>query len=315
MTSSSKCHITNLVATPVTIGPDVNFYFIEFNKKRIGFKFHWDYENSEFVKATKYILKGLILNDKFPMEYLGIDGGILDNEVLEKIVNESMVPHTPQEKINSLLEYLHSIQEYEGATIDIPELNSDILANKLYFKNHQELHFYLFSLRSQNLIEGKTFPINPIIMVDPRLTYQGLGKVIQIQESGRKSNRCFIAMSFSDGNKDLRETLKTAIKNTGYTPIVIDEIHYESHKTINDAIIAEIRKCKFMVAEFTEHKHGVYFEAGFALGLNKPVIYACNQDDFKNTHFDTKHYPHIIYAEHEELRRGLEDKINAWIVK
>ena len=83
--------------------------------------------------------------------------------------------------------------------------------------------------------------------------------------------------------------------------------------TINDALIAEIRKCKFLVADFTQHKHGVYFEAGFALGLKRPVIYLCHQDDFEQTHFDTNHYPHIRYQKLDELAQKLRDKIEAWI--
>lgn len=44
----------------------------------------------------------------------------------------------------------------------------------------------------------------------------------------------------------------------------------QCHITINDAIVREIKKCKFLVADFTQHKHGVYFESG--LGLQRPVI-------------------------------------------
>ena len=84
--------------------------------------------------------------------------------------------------------------------------------------------------------------------------------------------------------------------------------------TINDAMIAEIRKCKFMIADFTDNKHGVYFEAGFGLGLGKQVIYTCLEEHFKNTHFDTKHFPHIIYKNCQSLEESLINRIEAWVL-
>jgi len=78
-------------------------------------------------------------------------------------------------------------------------------------------------------------------------------------------------------------------------------------------MIRFIKKCKFLIADFTEQKHGVYFEAGFALGLKRPVIYTCSEEDFKDTHFDTNHYPHIVYKNLDDLEIRLKNKIQAWI--
>jgi nucleoside 2-deoxyribosyltransferase len=47
---------------------------------------------------------------------------------------------------------------------------------------------------------------------------------------------------------------------------------------INDEIIAQIRRSRFMVCDLTGHRGGVYFEAGFAYGLGMPVIYTCRKD-------------------------------------
>jgi len=95
--------------------------------------------------------------------------------------------------------------------------------------------------------------------------------------------------------------------------ILIDEVHFDSESTINDAIIAQIKQAKFCISDFTQQKDGVYFEAGYALGRGLPVIYSCHKDDFEKSHFDTKHFPHIIYNNTEDLKRMLVDKINAWI--
>ena len=119
-------------------------------------------------------------------------------------------------------------------------------------------------------------------------------------------------MSFSKTTENIREIIKRAVRESGYEPLLVDELHYDSDLTINDAIIKFIKKSKFLIADFTEQKHGVYFEAGFALGLKKPVIYTCSFNDFKQTHFDTNHYPHIVY-ELNNLEERLKNKIQAWI--
>ena len=58
------------------------------------------------------------------------------------------------------------------------------------------------------------------------------------------------------------------IEDAGYKPYLVDED--EHIDKIDDKIIAEIRRSRFIVADFTHGEKGarggVYFEAGFALG-------------------------------------------------
>lgn len=56
---------------------------------------------------------------------------------------------------------------------------------------------------------------------------------------------------------------------------------------------AEIRRSRFLVADFTHDKKqgargSVYYEAGFAHGLNIPVIFTAR--DGTKPHFDTSAY-------------------------
>lgn len=120
-------------------------------------------------------------------------------------------------------------------------------------------------------------------------------------------------MSFSKSASEIRNVIKKVVSESGYEPLLVDELHYDSDMTINDAIIKFIKRSKFLIADFTEQKHGVYFEAGFALGLKRPVIYMCSEKDFGKTHFDVNHYPHIVYKDLNELEQQLRDKIQAWI--
>lgn len=313
--SPEFCHLTGLKTENQPSEFDLVEYIIKVNDKRLFLRFLWNHQNSDYVTENIHILKGLILNDKFPIPFNTFKTPVLDNEQLEKIVRESIIPKTPNDKIENLLSYLHSLQRFEGSKINFPkEITKEDLAIKLYFKNYQEMVFYLFTLFNLGLIDGKDASSkdgNDLIGIN--LTFMGLSKVIEIEENGNKSNRCFIAMSFSKDMLDTRNSIKKAIKETGFIPILIDELHYDSELTINDALISEIKKCKFLVADFSQHKHGVYFESGYALGLKRPIIYMCHKKEFSNSHFDTNHYPHIIYKEMTELESKLKTKIEAWI--
>ena len=52
----------------------------------------------------------------------------------------------------------------------------------------------------------------------------------------------------------------------------------EHTNDINDEIIAQIRRSRFMVCDLTGYRGGVYFEAGFAYGLGLDVVYTCRRD-------------------------------------
>ncbi|MBI1821764.1 MAG: hypothetical protein HY036_02910 [Nitrospirae bacterium] len=119
-------------------------------------------------------------------------------------------------------------------------------------------------------------------------------------------------MSF---NPDLDNAYKNgigkAITSIGYKPLRVDL--QEHNEKICDLIISEIRKSRFMVADFTGQKGGVYFEAGFALGLGIPVIWTCKKTDEAKLHFDTRQYNHILWNDETDLYEGLLQRIGATI--
>jgi nucleoside 2-deoxyribosyltransferase len=74
---------------------------------------------------------------------------------------------------------------------------------------------------------------------------------------------------------------------------------------IDARIVAKLKQCRFVVADVTGARTGVYFEAGFALGFGRPVIWTCRRDDAKDMHFDTRQYNHILWRTPEELSEEL----------
>ena len=141
-------------------------------------------------------------------------------------------------------------------------------------------------------------------------------RLIAEQEAYVATTQAFVAMWFDNSMDDAFEKgIKPAIEEAGYKPLRID-LKPDANK-IDDEIIAEIRRSRFLVADFTHGdggaRGGVYFEAGFAEGLGIPVIHTCHNDMVDKLHFDTRQYAHIVWGTSSELRDGLVNRIRARI--
>ena len=130
----------------------------------------------------------------------------------------------------------------------------------------------------------------------------------ELELSSLNSATAFVAMWFSnDLQQSWEEGFKVALTNVGYDPIRVDEIEHVGR--IDDQIMNQIRKSRFVVADFTGHRGGVYFEAGYAMGLGIPVFWTCRADDIDNLHFDIRQYNNIVWKSSEELRLRLEARV------
>jgi hypothetical protein len=133
------------------------------------------------------------------------------------------------------------------------------------------------------------------------------------EEVGNK--RAFVAMRFHKSMDDYYENgIKKAVEEAGYIPVRIDLQDF--NEKICDEIIAEIRRDKFLIADFSWLRSGVFFEAGFAKGLGREVIFLVRKADVDELkeHFDTRQYNHIVYDSSEDLRKKLYNRICATIV-
>ena len=147
-----------------------------------------------------------------------------------------------------------------------------------------------------------------------RLTVDGYAHLEELEHQDTGSSQAFVAMWFDGVMKDTQERgILPAIREAGYNPILIDR--KEHVNKIDDEIIAEIRRSRFVVADFMHGddgaRGGVYYEAGFAHGLGIPVIFTCREDVFEKVHFDTRQYNHIVWETPEELRSSLANRIAA----
>ena len=66
-----------------------------------------------------------------------------------------------------------------------------------------------------------------------------------------------------------------------------------------------------MYKQFESARGGVYFEAGFAKGLGREVIWTVRKDRLSYVHFDTRQYNHIVWSDESDLRNQLSKRISA----
>jgi hypothetical protein len=125
--------------------------------------------------------------------------------------------------------------------------------------------------------------------------------------------KCFVAMSYSKELKSVYDDgIEPAVRiDCKMDPVRLDFAEY--NEKICDKMIAEIRTCQFLVADVTHQRQNVYYEAGFAEGLGRPVIWTCKEDDFINVHFDVQQYNYILWNEPKDLRTKLKDRIKRTI--
>lgn len=67
--------------------------------------------------------------------------------------------------------------------------------------------------------------------------------------------------------------------------------------SIINAMRSAIRKARFLLSDPTCGNNGAYWEAGFAEGMDKPVMYLCKKDDFESTktRFDVNQQQTVIW--------------------
>ena len=126
----------------------------------------------------------------------------------------------------------------------------------------------------------------------------------------------FCAMWFSDEVRAVwTDAISPAIESAGYHSVRIDNVQHNNK--IDDEILANIRSSRFVVADFTGGRGGVYFEAGFALGLGLPVIWTVREDFLSNIHFDNRQYNFILWKPDDlpDFAKRLQLRIEATIGK
>ena len=214
--------------------------------------------------------------------------------------------------LGAQLKILASGEVEGGPRIDLKTLKYFLpLLATSWAVNIDELYFILYDY----LIYHKKFlnKIDNTIKISP----SGWSFIESLNYVNIDSVQGFIAMNFKKEFDDLELIIEEAINNSGYRPFRVDK--HEHVNRIDDEIIAQIRQSKFLIADFTGQRGGVYFEAGFALGLNIPVIWICEEKELKSNeiHFDTRQYNFLTWTKPtiDDFQKKLQNRIEAIVGK
>lgn len=124
-------------------------------------------------------------------------------------------------------------------------------------------------------------------------------RIYEMEDAGQVSGRYgFLALKFGDLDLDplCKEVIRPTIKaRLGYD--VVDMRDVSRAGLIDNIMREQIRDAAFIIADLTHDNAGAYWEAGYAEGLGKPVVYICEKAKFEEakTHFDTNHCTTVLW--------------------
>lgn len=229
----------------------------------------------------------------------------IDENTIQDQLASLALSQSPLDRMNSLLLLIQerTIDFREGAYFDF-EMDYPLL----FARDGDESFYFAQVAEKISLLEGFGGDHVTRSSTRLRLTAPGWERVDVLRRSVVQSSKVFVAMWFDNTMMPIwKDGFKLELRSLGYDPIRID---FQEHidKT-DDRILAEIRTSGFVVADFTGARSGVYFEAGFAMGLGKPVVWTCRRDWIDKLHFDTRQFNHILWDDVAKLREKLRNRV------
>ena len=230
----------------------------------------------------------------------------ITHDSIDGLLESSRPPKDPFEAADRLL--LH-VRHQMGRLDSAVPLSGDSDFTVLYADGPGEFVHHLGNLIKLGFLEEDE---EGNLHDSYRITLDGWRRLQELGQSPVDSSQAFVAMWFDESLTPVwEEGFHPALEEAGYNPFRID-LH-EHNDRIDERIVAEIRRSGLLVADFTGHRGGVYFEAGLALGLGIPVIWTCRADELEDSHFDTRQYNHIAWDDPAGLKDRLLDRIRATV--
>ncbi len=239
----------------------------------------------------------------------------LDSLNFENILKNSELPN-PAEQANNLIIWLGENLNEVGEIINIELQNFQAVIGA---KSPIGVSFIIKSLWTRGILEGieEESLGTPFTLSRATLSFEGWQYYEELMRGITDSRKAFMAMEYGDPGLDeiVDNYFRPAVRLAGFELIRLDDPDKQKAGLIDDRLRVEIRTSRFLIADLTHDNEGAYWEAGFAEGLGKPVIYTCEKEKFKEmkTHFDTNHHLTIIWNKDnpDDAARELKATIRA----
>lgn len=243
---------------------------------------------------------------------------MLTSELLQDIISNTELPR-PQEQFENLILWLGEKQPSMGVGVAILIKKNPSVISACGATDKSDAYFLVAQGIESGFVDGKVTygqGDNNVATLSPiKLSMQGWRLFEELQRGKASGRNAFMAMKFGDPEQDgiFKDHFKQAVKDTGFDLKRLDED--QPAGLIDDRMRVEIRQSRFLIADLTHNNNGAYWEAGYAEGLGKPVIYTCRKDVFddktQGTHFDTNHHLTVVW-EPDKLPEAAE-KLKATI--
>lgn len=224
---------------------------------------------------------------------------LITSHSLESIIQNTKLPDASALQDNLLL-YMQSELAGPGESMD---LWAPAMRGWLGALSSASSRWAIDQALAAELVEGTAVRSlggdDEFRLLNATLAIKGWARVEELLRSASGSYKGFMAMKFGDPQLDavFREHFKPAVAQAGFALMRLDDEPQAG--LIDDRLRLEIRTSRFLVADLTHANNGAYWEAGFAEGLGRPVIYTCRKDVFEDPktkpHFDANHYLTVVW--------------------
>lgn len=243
---------------------------------------------------------------------MGVEVPEINSNTLNE-VEPALPNYRVAEKQLILLRAFERRTEFPGQAVNVVAQFDYPLA---WAAGEEEFLYILRSLIDRGLVRRVDGPsdLRDSFVYNFEITSDGWSFLDQHARPSVLSDQAFVAMSFAPELKSAWEdAISPALVNAQYRPYRVDaEPHIDR---IDTKIVTEIKNSRFLVADVTQQRPGVYFEAGYALGLGIPVFWCVRSNDLANVHFDTRQYNHIVWGNEQQLAEQLYLYVSAIVGK
>lgn len=266
-----------------------------------------DYLGPERSKATRYVRAALSHWTIERQAKLNRDDiPVVDSNLVEAAIKGDLSLPNPAEQAKNIVRFIGEKTQLTGEEINSmpPEFHSYVGSVSREFAVN-----LLFELRDRGLLQARESPDQVPDAYFVRLTLDGWNLFEAEQRGQTSSGYGFIALKFYDAVLDpfLRDHIKPAVRSLG---MELRDMRDSAQAGIIDNLMRmQIRDSAFVLVDLTHDNPGAYWEAGYAEGMGKPVLYICEKSKFDaaKTHFDTNHCTTVIWdtTKPEEFKENL----------
>ncbi|MET0155470.1 MAG: hypothetical protein ABW189_05130 [Rickettsiales bacterium] len=224
-------------------------------------------------------------------------------EVTQKIVDDLTII-SPQKQADNLIIYIGDNQRDLYYPLMVDRNNKSDFFSEIGISVKQEdknLEFIAQFLLKKGFLS--TYNPSQLSFVFA-LSMEGWNHYEQLKRCISESRKGFFALKFNAPELDtIYLALKSRFKDDGYD-FLNPLLDLPKSGCIDARLEREIRESRFLVADLTHGNQGVYWEAGLAHGLGKPVFYTCKKnqeaEEQIKRHFDISHHTTIFWQPGKE---------------